>query len=652
MCTMADERKPVSYSEAEADFFVSPSGSDSYSGRAPEAGKGEGDGPFRSLARAKQAVSESIASGTEDDIVVMLRSGTNYLSESLLFGAADSPGRSGRVTYCAYPGEAPRIVCGQRVDGFEVFDGEVIRAKVEGPPAVGLLWNGSRLRNARMPKEGYYISAGAEGSAGQIGHYRGEFPEFDYRYAKARYWMAENWWDYTREIIFADPYSRRIAVSGEDSAIPEGTRYYVEGALEFLSQPGEYFMDQDTGWLYIYPPSKPGEDDVVEVLYSSGLIVIEGESAEQRVRGISFSGLTFDGCGGAQISLRYADDIGVYGCGVRNSGGDGVSISAGSSDNTVADSLIEESGGHGVHIEDQSTYPQRNRISNNIIQGCGRFVGGSAGVYIVGGSENRVDQNTVRDMPRYGISMKGPQSSDNRIEYNDLSDCNKDSQDTGVIESWWSVRNSIRFNRIHHTSGPFGLSFGIYLDDESNDMKVIGNVLHDITTNPLVTYSAAIYCKGYSNEIRGNVLLDNQTCKALVIHEFVEGDLTRKALVTENVFCNSGDEICHFRNHTVDDENFADWLGDALKESRGNLVYNRTERYRVTGLCRNRRYEDVSSQFGRRLIEGTVVKDIGLSIADSGELVASDTKTLSDMAIKLPDLRLMGVQSTNPFARD
>src|SRR6056297_2047047 len=63
----------------EADYYVSPQGSDTWSGRLAEPSPQRTDGPFASLARARDAVRESLNSvresddGQSRDVVVLVR---------------------------------------------------------------------------------------------------------------------------------------------------------------------------------------------------------------------------------------------------------------------------------------------------------------------------------------------------------------------------------------------------------------------------------------------------------------------------------------------------------------------------------------------------------------------------------------------------
>lgn len=84
---------------AEKTYYVSPAGNDSWSGTLPEANPAKSDGPFRTLARAQQAMRASTTIRT-----ARLRSGTYSIGSGFFLSEQDSG-----ETWLPYPGEAPVI---------------------------------------------------------------------------------------------------------------------------------------------------------------------------------------------------------------------------------------------------------------------------------------------------------------------------------------------------------------------------------------------------------------------------------------------------------------------------------------------------------------------------------------------------------------
>ena len=144
---------PFSYPE-KADFYVSPSGSDNWTGTLAEPNTAGTDGPFLTLERAQKAVRDLKSKiflpksapiekrwigsphpfGKGKDILVYLRGGTYSLKQPLVFNPADGGERietnlptgafeyhklkDHYVTYAAYPGEKPVISGGIPVNGW------------------------------------------------------------------------------------------------------------------------------------------------------------------------------------------------------------------------------------------------------------------------------------------------------------------------------------------------------------------------------------------------------------------------------------------------------------------------------------------------------------------------------------------------------
>jgi hypothetical protein len=103
-------------SPGAADFFVSPRGKDTWSGKLAD--PGASDGPFATVARAREAVRALRKALKEPRRVrVVLRGGTYYLDAPLEFGPEDSGTEQGPVVYAAAAGEKVVLSGGRRVAG-------------------------------------------------------------------------------------------------------------------------------------------------------------------------------------------------------------------------------------------------------------------------------------------------------------------------------------------------------------------------------------------------------------------------------------------------------------------------------------------------------------------------------------------------------
>ena len=98
-------------------LYVSTYGNDGWSGRLAEANAVGTDGPFATLARARDVVRELRDRGEipPGGVTVVVRGGTHEQRASLAFGAEDSGTAEGPITYRAAAGEDVRLTGGHTV---------------------------------------------------------------------------------------------------------------------------------------------------------------------------------------------------------------------------------------------------------------------------------------------------------------------------------------------------------------------------------------------------------------------------------------------------------------------------------------------------------------------------------------------------------
>ncbi|MCP4313127.1 MAG: hypothetical protein GY790_17855 [Bacteroidetes bacterium] len=98
-------------SKNTADFYVSPLGSDEWTGTFADPDTNGTDGTFATLLRTRDAVRD-LKKSRSGNIVVLVREGTYQLEETLVFGLEDSGEPGSAITYAAYPGETPVLSSG------------------------------------------------------------------------------------------------------------------------------------------------------------------------------------------------------------------------------------------------------------------------------------------------------------------------------------------------------------------------------------------------------------------------------------------------------------------------------------------------------------------------------------------------------------
>ena len=111
--------------EPKADFYLSPHGSDAWSGTLANPNAAASDGPFATLERARDAV-RALKKREGRDLVILLRGGIYQLGQTVVFGLEDSGQRGSTVTYAAYPGETPVFSAGKAIKGWKKVSGELL----------------------------------------------------------------------------------------------------------------------------------------------------------------------------------------------------------------------------------------------------------------------------------------------------------------------------------------------------------------------------------------------------------------------------------------------------------------------------------------------------------------------------------------------
>jgi parallel beta-helix repeat protein len=615
--------KRMEESESLRVYYVAPYGDDNWSGTLPQPDTAGSDGPFRTITAARDSIRKMIASCSENQIEIQIREGSYNLDETLVFDERDSGLNGNPVTYRNYPGEYPVIHGGRRITGWKRHDEKAFKVPMKAGAVHTLFENGVFAVKARYPKKGY-LNTGKMDKASPTGGFHFERdsipPMGSTDNLQTFIWPGgpEGEWNWCAQVINVDEINyetEKITLHSQAVYdIGEGSRYFLQGARELLNIPGEFHYEASERMLYYIPRQLPIEDQEIIVPQMLEIIRFQGASPGKPVKDIRLIGLTIrcsditeevidisneaEGTTGSAIHLENAQGIVVKDCKISNTGLHGIFIRGWAQGNTVYGNLIRDIGHTGVQLEGalkSSLYiNKQNTIENNLICNTGILVGHGAGIQLVQSGENRVRYNRIYHTPRYSISLKsfhqnvllgqeieGVTVNDenvgdflhcnkNILEYNDVSDGNYDSQDTGLIESWGFNRDTvIRYNCIHDSNINFSFGFGIYIDDAGARFTIEGNILYRLQREGGGRLLYPIYDKGYQDRIINNIVADNHVFRAAVgTFEMIYPN--REITSERNIFCNSGD-IYYFQNW--DDKRFA--------RSDFNLFYSREGRYGV-----------------------------------------------------------------------
>ena len=153
---------PAEPASRRADFYISPEGKDSWSGKLDAPNAAKTDGPFASLDRARKAVRDS-KRGHRGPVTVMLRGGTYFLNAPLQFDHSDSGTADAPIVYEAFPGETPVISGGRVITGWSNKSGNVWTARLnsnEFQKFEALYYNGERRYRPRTTDNSYLYLVG------------------------------------------------------------------------------------------------------------------------------------------------------------------------------------------------------------------------------------------------------------------------------------------------------------------------------------------------------------------------------------------------------------------------------------------------------------------------------------------------------------
>ncbi|EMS73852.1 X2-like carbohydrate binding domain-containing protein [Ruminiclostridium cellobioparum] len=288
--------------DTQQSFYVSPTGNDSDSGTSGE--------PFKTVARAKEAVSE-INSSMTGDIYVYLENGTYTLNDTLNFGSSDSGTNGHNIIYTAAPGANPVISGGADVsNGWELYDNEknIYRRTGVDWDFRQLYIDDDRGIRAREPNLADQVTGGPYFRAAN-GSYPYQIRPSDISTTS----MSAITLNGTAEMVVVQSWSQvrgrvgsfNTTTGAIDFKYPESgfsynhhsqgdSPYFLENDLSLLDAEGEWFLDTAQDTLYYKPVSGQTMNSTQIIAPRlETLVNFRGNSKENKVHNIVFSGITF-----------------------------------------------------------------------------------------------------------------------------------------------------------------------------------------------------------------------------------------------------------------------------------------------------------------------------------------------------------------------
>ncbi len=505
---------------AHADLFVSPGGSDDNPGTETK--------PFATLERARDALREMKRNGTlpKGGLTVWLHGGDYIRTKTLELTADDSGTPGAPLVWSACGNERARILGGRVITGFQPVTDESVRARLDdmardkvlvadlraqgiqdygtlksrgfarpAAPAQGeLFFGGLPMTLARWPNTGNWehIAGFPEESGTNDGHGTtiGSLPAgFFYESDRPSRWKDTNnvwvhgYWAYdwanSYERITELDTTRRFIRTAEpygNYGFNKKQRFYYLNILEELDEPGEWYVDSQSGRLYFWPPAPIDSGEVLFSLLEQPLVQLTGACH------ITLRGIVFEAMRGNAIEITNGEGIRVAGCLLRNIGNGAITIHGGNNHGVQSCDVLDTGDG-GVTLsggDRQTLAPGNHFVENCHFQRQGRWSKCYVPAISMNGVGLRASHNLIHDHPHAAILFGG---NDHLIEYNEIHHIALETGDVGAIYAGrdYTMRgNRIRHNYIHETGGVGMGSMGVYMDDCVSGTEVFGNVFYKV----------------------------------------------------------------------------------------------------------------------------------------------------------------------------
>lgn len=516
-------------------LFVAPDGNDANAGTLEK--------PFATIERARDAIRAAKKDGQlpTGGAKVYLRGGIYPATKSFELTAEDTGSTEAPIVYRAYREEKVVFSGARGLKGLKPVTDAAILARLpeEGrgkvlqldlkangitdfgqmsnhgygsvtQPQTEVYWNGHALKIARWPNDGFMriqsmVGGGKDGSQPAVFMYNEDRPA---RWTQAKYFYLDGFWQWDWAESTVGPIA--LDTAQKTMSIPQppgygvraGQRFFALNLLEEIDQPGEYYLDRQSGTLYVYPPSD-ASTATVEIITLNAPFVTMKDCSYVTLQGLTFdgtrdNGITIEGgshdllaaCTISRVALNAANlsgspDSGLFGCDLIMLGRCGVQMAAGDRKTlTPGNDFIEN-----CHIYD---FSRIDRSYTPAVQ--------------MDGVGNRVVHNLIHESPHHAMRIEG---NDHLIAYNEVHSVVLEGDDQGGVDMWGNPSyrgDRFLYNFWHHIgSGVACGQAGIRFDDAISGMLVYGNVFYKTSES---NFGAIQVHGGKENTIDNNVFVD------------------------------------------------------------------------------------------------------------------------------------------------
>lgn len=432
-----------------AVIYVAVNGKDSWSGCLDRPNAEETDGPVASLAVAVEKASQ-----LGKKCMIVLRGGTYYLDDTVRLDA-----EANGITFTAYKDETPIISGGKRITSAwsSYKDGiwkTALGEEFEGIDIRQLFVNSDRATRSREPDDGVF----------QI-----EKVDVNKRYITAKgAWIPTAWenidgieinsrgaWHYNRQKVASiSALTQTVYTQQEIGSQASGQKvttadwFYMENALAFVDEAGEWYYDSERNLLYYKAEEGQDPNDLEFVIPGLATLLEINGGKDAPVYDVVIDGLTFAhttwempdterngiqaGFWGNKsdepvyaplgaVMMTYVEESVFQNCTFTNMGDGAITFGAGTNSNLIYGCKFQDIGANVIQIGYRHTYkgtdhvlqrdwddltdtPAGNEIINNLITDCCWVDQGSCAIWVGYAHHTLLEGNTISNLPYTGIS--------------------------------------------------------------------------------------------------------------------------------------------------------------------------------------------------------------------------------------------------------
>jgi hypothetical protein len=551
---------------AAVSIYVSPDGSDQFTGSLARNNANRTDGPLATLGRARDAV--RLMRRNNDGklarpVHIVLRGGTYWLPQPFELMPEDSGTAECPVTYMAYPNERPVVSAGRPVrqwgkatlNGHDVWAAKVPWLKGPGDGFEELWADGHRRPMARLPHKGFFRAGAVPHLTGKTQLDQGQ-KSFHYLGDDLKNWPDSGEATVVLMSLWTDSHLPVASIDDKDHLITftkptvnkmaPDDRYFIEGAAEFLQEPGEWCFDPKTATLYYYPmPRETMLGTEVVIPWHEQVVRLAGAPEQGRfIEHVAFRGITFansewaipragSGARGMKAAGFSQAEWGVpgaiwgngvhdcvfEGCTITHAGNYGIELEGGCQRNKITYCTLSDLGAGGIKLGETrirmgaAGQTNDNDISDCTIADCGQTFPSAIGIWLGQTPRNHIAHNEIRGLWYTGISIGwtwgygDALARDNVVEFNDVHHIGTPADgvepvlsDMGGIYTLGKQPGTIiRNNCFHDIAGLRYGGWGIYFDEGSTDILAENNLVYRTTHGGFHQHY------GQDNTVRNNI---------------------------------------------------------------------------------------------------------------------------------------------------